>query len=191
MLRTTYPLYLFLLRQSLFCLIRASLLSRTIIYCEALFRHALFPLSLSVCPSLSLSAFLSLCLSLSPSCSLSIFHSLSLCLSRCLSHSLSLSNFSRFPPFSFSLIPRTVTCFLSLYLTLSDSLLSPSCSLSTMRERDKKTDNEKVSSERLLSYLGHLLTRAPQRSPATLQRFALLRDYQKQPTYDWKQLLLL
>ena len=43
--------------------------------------------------------------------------------------------------------------------------------------------------ERLFSFLGHLLTRAPQRSPATLQQLALLRDYQKQPSYDFEQLM--
>ena len=41
----------------------------------------------------------------------------------------------------------------------------------------------------LISYLGHLLTRAPQRSPATLKHLALLRDYQKQPGYDVQKLL--
>ena len=46
-----------------------------------------------------------------------------------------------------------------------------------------------ASSARLFSYLGHLLTRAPQRSPRTLKHLALLRDYQKQPTYDFEQLL--
>ena len=46
-----------------------------------------------------------------------------------------------------------------------------------------------ASSERLFSYLGHLVNRAPQRSPVTLKRLALLRDYQKQPGFDFKELL--
>ena len=46
-----------------------------------------------------------------------------------------------------------------------------------------------ASAERLFSFLGHLLHRAPQRSPATLEQLALLRDYQKQPGYDFNALI--
>ena len=39
------------------------------------------------------------------------------------------------------------------------------------------------------SSLGHILSHAPQRSPSTLKQLALLREYQKQPSYDFGQLL--
>lgn len=45
------------------------------------------------------------------------------------------------------------------------------------------------SAERLFSSLGHILSHAPQRSPSTLKQLALLREYQKQPSYDFGQLL--
>ncbi len=45
------------------------------------------------------------------------------------------------------------------------------------------------SAERLFSSLGHIVSHAPQRSPSTVKQLALLREYQKQPSYDFQQLL--